>query len=118
MSSNEMNDMLKIVIGLLSRKESGIFREPVDHKALRLTDYPELIKQPRDLGTIKKNIEEGKYKDPQSVAKDIRLVWSNCMVYNRDGSEVRLYLLYHFYTSIIHTITDFLPLFPPHSTIT
>ena len=80
--------MLKIVTGLLSRRESAIFREPVDHKALGLTDYPEIVKQPRDLGTIKKKLEAGTYKDVDTVVKDIRLVWSNCMLYNRDGSEV------------------------------
>ena len=77
-----------------------------------------------DLGTVKKGIENGKYEtvevklfylcficfklkfcdlfvliDSQDIANDIRLVWSNCMLYNRDGSEVNnpfvnLYLLF------------------------
>lgn len=87
MSAAELNYMLKIVTGLLSRRESAIFREPVDHKGLGLKDYPDIVKEPRDLGTIKKKIESGAYKDIETIAKDIRLVWSNCMLYNRDGSE-------------------------------
>ena len=57
MSAAELNYMLKIVTGLLSRRESAIFREPVDHKGLGLKDYPDIVKEPRDLGTIKKKIE-------------------------------------------------------------
>ena len=41
-----------------------------------------------DLGQIKRGIEAGKYSSIEQAANDIRLVWSNCMLYNRDGSEV------------------------------
>ena len=41
-----------------------------------------------DLGQIKRGIEAGKYTNIEQAANDIRLVWSNCMLYNRDGSEV------------------------------
>ena len=88
MSAAEFNYLLKIVTGLITRRESVIFREPVDFKGLGLTDYPDIVKEPRDLGTIKKKIENGTYKDVDTVVKDIRLVWTNCMLYNRDGSEV------------------------------
>ncbi len=42
-----------------------------------------------DLGTIKRKIEQNKYLSVDEVASDVRQVWQNCMVYNRDGSEVR-----------------------------
>ncbi len=29
----------------------------------------------------------GSYNKIDDVANDIRLVWTNCMLYNRDGSE-------------------------------
>lgn len=82
-----INHMLKIVTSTSSRAESFVFREPVDWKALNLMDYPDIIKEPRDLGTIKKKIENDGYSNVEEIAKDIRLVWSNCMLYNRDGSE-------------------------------
>lgn len=78
----------KIVCCMLSRPESEIFREPVDWKGLGLTDYPDLIKKPMDLGTIKKKIEDNRYDTIEDITADIRLVWWNCMHYNRDGSEV------------------------------
>jgi Bromodomain/Bromodomain extra-terminal - transcription regulation len=40
-----------------------------------------------DLGTIKKNIENDRYESIEDIANDVRLVWTNCMLYNRDGSE-------------------------------
>ena len=40
-----------------------------------------------DLGTAKKKIMDRKYKTLQQAAEDIRLVWSNCMTYNADGSD-------------------------------
>ena len=80
--------MLKIVCSILSRNESLVFREPVDWKGMGLWDYPEIVKDPMDLGTIKKKIENDEYEAVEDIANDIRLVWSNCMLYNRDGSEV------------------------------
>ena len=46
----------------------------MDFKGLGLTDYPDIVKEPRDLGTIKQMIENGTYKDVDTVVKDIRLV--------------------------------------------
>jgi len=86
-----MNDMLKIVCVFISRPESAPFRDPVDYKGLGLTDYPKIVKKPMDLNTIKKKIEDGVYNEAsipiEECAADIRLVWSNCMLYNQDGSD-------------------------------
>jgi hypothetical protein len=81
-------DMYKIVCSMISRPESMAFREPVQWKLLGLIDYLDVIKQPMDLGTIKIGIEKRKYETLADIAYDVRLVWRNCMTYNRDGSEV------------------------------
>ena len=86
-SIDAITQMLKIVTSTYTRPESFAFREPVDWKGLQLNDYTEMVKEPRDLGTIKKKIESGLYNDIEEIANDVRLVWSNCMLYNRDGSE-------------------------------
>lgn len=39
------------------------------------------------MGTIKKNIDGGKYASINDAADDVRLVWKNCMTYNADGSD-------------------------------
>lgn len=84
----------------------------MDWKALGLEDYPVVIKQPMDLGTIKvthadvvrwhlarhvltrsfrrpqplmtqTRLESGHYTKHQQVAEDVRLVWENCKNYNQ-----------------------------------
>lgn len=53
-----------------------------------LTDYPQIIKHPMDLGTIRTRLKKGNhYKTLYQVAEDVRLVWQNCMTYNADGSD-------------------------------
>ena len=52
-----------------------------------LFDYPQIIKRPMDLGTVKKKITDRKYKSIQEACEDVRLVWTNCMTYNADGSD-------------------------------
>ena len=82
-------EMYKIVCSMISRPESSAFREPVDWKAMGLLDYLNIVKNPMDLGTIKTKIEASKYNSLDEIASDVRLVWRNCMLYNRDGSEVK-----------------------------
>ncbi len=40
-----------------------------------------------DLGTVKKNVTARKYNTIAEAAEDVRLVWTNCMTYNADGSD-------------------------------
>lgn len=88
-TDKELKEMYKIVCGIMSKPESFAFREPVDWKGLGLLDYPEVVKKPMDLGTVKSKMESNQYTTVEEVATDVRLVWSNCMLYNRDGSEVK-----------------------------
>jgi len=87
MSGSDFEDMHKLLLAFIARPESGPFREPVDWKNLGLLDYPQLVKHPMDLGTIKLRLESNSYSTIEEVAADIRLVWTNCMTYNQDGSE-------------------------------
>jgi hypothetical protein len=57
------------------------------HYDVGLYDYPQVIKNSMDLGSVKKKIMDRKYKSLQQAAEDVRLVWSNCMTYNADGSD-------------------------------
>ncbi|XP_038124171.1 bromodomain-containing protein 3-like [Cyprinodon tularosa] len=76
------SDILK---ELLSKKHSAYawpFYEPVDAKALGLHDYHNIIKNPMDLGTVKKKMDGGEYQDEHQFAADVRLIFSNCYKYN------------------------------------
>ena len=61
------------------------FHEPVTWRELGLFDYPKLIKTPMDMGTVRSKM--GKYKTHEGFIADMRLIWSNCMIYNADGSD-------------------------------
>lgn len=64
------------------------FMVPVDPVALNITDYFDVIKQPMDLGTIRKKIDTGAYSRVDQFESDVRLVFSNCYTYNPPESDV------------------------------
>ena len=64
------------------------FLSPVDYVALGILDYPTIITQPMDLGTVKKKLENGEYKIFKDFMSDIILIWNNCKTYNQPGSEI------------------------------
>ena len=64
------------------------FLSPVDYVALGILDYPTIITQPMDLGTVKKKLENSEYKIFKDFMSDIILIWNNCKTYNQPGSEI------------------------------
>jgi len=81
-------EVVKILGKIVAKRESDLFREAVDWEGLGLTDYLVIIKQPMDLGTVRKRLERGEYRRMEDCAADIRLIWSNSMLYNAPGSLV------------------------------
>ncbi|KAG7280605.1 hypothetical protein CRUP_002067 [Coryphaenoides rupestris] len=76
---------------MLSKKHAAYawpFYKPVDAEALQLHDYHNIIKLPMDLGSVKKKMDERKYRDTQAFAADVRLIFSNCYKYNPPDHEV------------------------------
>ena len=41
-----------------------------------------------DLGTVKKNLKNNKYKYIEDCLNDIQLIWDNCKKYNSEGSWI------------------------------
>lgn len=60
---------------------SVAFRFPITEEDVQ--DYTTIIKEPMDLGTLYKNLDEDKYKDEESFLYDLNLIWSNCKQYNK-----------------------------------
>jgi hypothetical protein len=75
----------KILQAFMKDPQCEPFLDPVPWKELNLFDYPKVIKKPSDLGKIDRNFK--KYKSPADFAQDFRLIWSNCMLYNVEGSD-------------------------------
>ena len=64
------------------------FLEPVDYVALNILDYPKIITNPMDLGTVKKNLHDYVYPTFKEFMEDLNLIWKNCRTYNPPGSDI------------------------------
>ncbi|KAE9043392.1 hypothetical protein PR002_g3353 [Phytophthora rubi] len=88
---------LKVVECLKSHPFSKPFLTPVENVPL----YTRVVKQPMDLSKIENKLKKGAYivdsntvaagvkeLDSTHFANDIRLMWSNCKLFNDDGSGI------------------------------
>merc|ERR1712086_233911 len=76
-------------MGQLTEHEYGwIFNEEVDPVKLNLPDYFDTVKQPMDLGTIRKKLDSLSYKLPEQFAIDVRLTFNNAISYNKPEHDV------------------------------
>jgi hypothetical protein len=80
----EMKDILQTIC---QQEDSENFSHPV--KDRDAPGYSSIISHPMDLGTIKRNLKSNAYLgcDVEFV-KDMRLIWSNCLLYNNSGSDI------------------------------
>ena len=67
---------------------ASAFMMPVDWKVLKLPMYPKLIKHPMDLGTVQAKLDMSCYNTVSDFAADVRLVWSNALRFNVEGSDI------------------------------
>lgn len=81
----------KTLFQTMKHKHAFPFLMPVNPVAHGCPDYLERIKQPMDYGTIKKNIENGVYKSALDIVKDVRLVASNCRLYNGNKHDFAIW---------------------------
>ena len=64
------------------------FLEPVDYISLNILDYPKIITNPMDLGTVKKKLLNHDYSNFREFIEDVNLIWNNCRTYNLPGSDI------------------------------
>eukprot|EP00924_Labyrinthula_sp_SR-Ha-C_P012787 maker-scaffold_93-snap-gene-0.31-mRNA-1 protein AED:0.01 eAED:0.01 QI:85/1/1/1/0/0/2/368/219 len=87
-SSHDLKQCKKIVKDLLSKPELEAFYFPVDWKGLGIEDYPDIVKHPMDLTTVKTKLENNEYITVLDYYKDLKLIWTNCMLYNPKSSGI------------------------------
>eukprot|EP00004_Rigifila_ramosa_P001933 TRINITY_DN1193_c1_g1_i3.p1 TRINITY_DN1193_c1_g1~~TRINITY_DN1193_c1_g1_i3.p1 ORF type:complete len:677 (+),score=112.63 TRINITY_DN1193_c1_g1_i3:77-2107(+) len=73
---------------LRENRSAAPFLEPVDPIALGIPDYPSIVKHPMDLGTIRNRLETYFYTTLDEWASDVRLVFSNCRLFNAPDSPI------------------------------
>lgn len=93
------------LLGVMMGKEPAVryFNAPVDPEALNIPEYFGTVKEPMDLGTIRKRLQQGYYSPGSQLASgsgapvgsghrgfghDVRLVFSNCIAFNGQDSSV------------------------------
>jgi len=55
---------------------------------LKLLDYTKIVKQPMDLGTVKRKLDNNSYDEPEEVYNDVKLMLDNCYLYNPPTHDV------------------------------
>ncbi|KAL0352913.1 UNVERIFIED_CONTAM: Transcription factor GTE12 [Sesamum angustifolium] len=86
--SNMKTQCGNILKELMSHPDGWIFSEPVDPVKLNIPDYFSVITDPMDLGTIKRKLEGNMYFGAEDFAADVRLTFSNAMLYNPPDNRV------------------------------
>jgi len=73
----------KDVVKDIAKQPSAIyFTDAVDYVKLGIPDYPTIIKEPMDFGTIRVNLDKNFYKAHENFADHMRLVFKNAIAYN------------------------------------
>jgi len=80
----------KIMAHLWKQQGAWHFHRPVDYVVMKIPDYPEIVKHPMDFGTIKDRLTTGYYKNCKEFVDDVELVFSNCILYNKETSDFGL----------------------------
>lgn len=68
-----------------------IFAEPVS--SVDVPDYYDIIKNPMDFSTMRKKLNEFEYESPEAFEEDLRLICSNCLIYNKPDTIYARYAI-------------------------
>jgi hypothetical protein len=80
-----------VIAALFKHPKSTPFREPVNAKALGIYPlYHNIIKNPMDLGSVRKKIDRGNYETREDCLADIDQVWTNGMTFNAPAHFVHV----------------------------
>ncbi|XP_038850233.1 bromodomain-containing protein 3-like isoform X1 [Salvelinus namaycush] len=89
--TNQLQFLQKAMIKTLWRHHfAWPFHEPVDAFRLNLPDYHKIIKQPMDMGTIKKRLENNYYRSASECMQDFNTMFTNCYIYNKPTDDIVL----------------------------
>ncbi|XP_051994884.1 bromodomain-containing protein 4 isoform X2 [Xyrauchen texanus] len=89
--TNQLQFLLKLVQKTLWKHQfAWPFHSPVDAVKLNLPDYYKIIKNPMDMGSIKKRLENSYYSNAQECIQDFNTMFTNCYIYNKPGDDIVL----------------------------
>uniref|UniRef100_A0A2K5PZG1 Bromodomain-containing protein 2 n=1 Tax=Cebus imitator TaxID=2715852 RepID=A0A2K5PZG1_CEBIM len=89
--TNQLQYLHKVVMKALWKHQfAWPFRQPVDAVKLGLPDYHKIIKQPMDMGTIKRRLENNYYWTASECIQDFNSMFTNCYIYNKPTDDIVL----------------------------
>ncbi|XP_054033281.1 bromodomain-containing protein 2 isoform X2 [Dryobates pubescens] len=89
--TNQLQYLHKVVMKALWKHQfAWPFRQPVDAVKLGLPDYHKIIKQPMDMGTIKRRLENNYYWGAPECMHDFNTMFTNCYIYNKPTDDIVL----------------------------
>ena len=88
MTSLQKTVLMEKMKNLKKTKNSISFLKPVDPVALNIPSYPEIVKNPMDLGTMDVKLRDGQYGSVQDFANDFDLIIGNVRRFNGDAHPV------------------------------
>ncbi|XP_041957296.1 bromodomain-containing protein 3b isoform X7 [Alosa sapidissima] len=89
--TNQLQYMQNVVVKTLWRHQfAWPFYTPVDAIKLNLPDYHKVIRNPMDMGTIKKRLESNYYWTAGECMQDFNTMFTNCYIYNKPTDDIVL----------------------------
>ncbi|XP_051513645.1 bromodomain-containing protein 3b isoform X6 [Myxocyprinus asiaticus] len=89
--TNQLQYMQNVVVKTLWKHQfAWPFYTPVDAIKLNLPDYHKVIKNPMDMGTIKKRLENNYYWTAGECMQDFNTMFTNCYIYNKPTDDIVL----------------------------
>ncbi|KAI9597798.1 hypothetical protein BDF19DRAFT_420676 [Syncephalis fuscata] len=88
MTASEQTRCESIISKLMAHRTAGPFLLPVDPVALGIPNYFAIVKSPMDLTTVKRKLDNGIYTTVKALDTDIRLIFSNCRLFNPPDSWI------------------------------
>ncbi|KAH0785123.1 Bromodomain containing protein [Histomonas meleagridis] len=77
---------LQVMDQLSSFTISKMFAQPVDPERDRVPNYFQIVKNPMDLGTVRKKLVSDQYPTVAKWKEDVELIWSNSFLVNNKSS--------------------------------
>lgn len=89
--TNQLQFLQKVVMKVLWKHQfAWPFHHPVDAAKLNLPDYYQIIKNPLDMLTIKRRLENNYYWTAVECIQDFSTMFTNCYIYNRPNDDIVL----------------------------
>ncbi|XP_062041034.1 bromodomain-containing protein 3 isoform X1 [Lepus europaeus] len=89
--TNQLQYMQNVVVKTLWKHQfAWPFYQPVDAIKLNLPDYHKIIKNPMDMGTIRKRLENNYYWSASECMQDFNTMFTNCYIYNKPTDDIVL----------------------------